>query len=724
MLRRGFEQVTSFVLTCLLLAALACGGGGGGSSTPAPTTGTLALTVTGLPNILPPVIQVTGPGGFSQAPQGTQTFTLLAPGTYTIAASPSGTFLPSAPTQTATVVAGQTAAVTVAYVAQPVAVSVTPTNPKVGTGTSVQLSAVVTGTSNQGVAWSVDGGGAGGSVTQQGLYTAPNTPGVQVVRATSVADATKFSTATVTVSALGGFHISEYVIQIAPGGTWDYRAFDDNTQVTTVTWSVPAAGGTIDSTGHYIASANLGQHTISATNTVTGQTAIAYAVITSTVSFSLYGLFHGTHLFPCDGAFYYWNLTPAGVNRTVTFDIIEGPGLGAFHDMGWYQLYYPGATPGPYNVRATPTADPSKADSMNLVVDPLPAVPAFQITTGAPGTSRNGHRGALLADGRVVVAGGWGGNPGGYLGSLELYNPAAGTFAPFPAALATPRLGPTVAALDANRVLVCGGEIAYDSSADTAEIVNVQTGTVTPAVNAMRARRLGHQTTAITTGPHTGKLLVTGGMTSPYYYGTTTATADLFDPATLTFSSPGQNMGQARVYHTATRLADGRILLAGGNGNDNWTIASTAELFDPATGTFTPTTGKLADPRYNHAAVLLNNGKVLLIGGDTQSEDSENCELFDPLTGTFTAVAPMLNNRVRHTASLLPDGRVLVIGGDSSYRYHGTAEVYNPADNTWSYYGRMSGPRSFHMAVQLQNGKVLVSGELDNKDAPKAEISN
>ncbi len=726
MLHRLRADLIHVLMALALAAALACGGGGGGGGggTPGPTTGSLALTITGLPNLLSGSVQVTGPGGFTRTAQASQTWSGLTPGSYTIAAAPVATYLPSAATQSATVTAGQSTAVTVTYVAQPVAVSVTPSNAKVGTGMSVQFNASVTGSADTAVLWSVDEGAAGGSVTAAGLFTAPNTPGTVHVRATSHADGTKASVAVVSVSASGGFHISPAVVQVAPGTAYDFVAYDDATPVAAVTWSIPPGGGTISATGHFVAGPTPGQVTITATLTATGQATTAIAVITSAVSFGLYGLFDPDPLFPCDGAYYSWSLEPAGVDRTVAFEVVGMPGFGTFHDMGWYRIYTPGATPGAYTVRATPAADPSKAATRPFSVVAAPAVPAFQ-ATGAPLRSRIDHAAAVLPDGRVLIAGGYGGAPGAYLATLEVYSPGTGTFAALASSLATARIAPAAVALDANRVLVCGGQTDYDAAADSAEIVNVQTGVVTSAANAMRSRRVGHRATLLTTGPRAGQVLVTGGMTKPYFYGDPTATADLFDPTTGLFAPAGPNMAAARVYHTATRLADGRVLVAGGYpASGQWDTAESAELYDPATGAFARTAGNLKNPRYGHAAVLLANGKVLLTGGETQSEDSDACEVFDPATGAFTAVASMLRSRLHHTATLLPDGRVLVVGGDASYHYHGTAEVYDPVANTWSWYGRMAGPRSGHIAASLPGGKVLVTGELDNASPPTAEISN
>lgn len=719
------RMLRSFLSALVFAAAVACGGGGGGSTstTPAPpTTGSLTLTVAGLPSGMNAAITITGPSSFNQSATGSGSWSNLTPGTYTVAAAPASTYLPSPATQTATVNAGQTAVVTVTYAAPLISVSVSPTNPKVGLSGTVQLNAVVSGTTNQAVTWSVDEGTAGGSVSTLGLYTAPAVAGVYHARATSVADISKYSTATVTVSALGGFRVVPSALNFAPGGTQQYQAWDDTTLVSGVTWSVPSTAGTITTGGLFTASATYGTYTLTATNTSTLQQATSQINIVSNVTFSIIGFPDSASLFSCDGAGLQSVLFPdSGIDRTVTWDVLEGAGGGSIADMGWYQIYLASATPATYHVRAVPAADPSKVALRAVQVAPNPGVGTFQATTNSPATTRIGHAAAALPDGRVVLTGGWGGNPGSYLTLVEVFTPSSNTFTTFSGVLARGRSTPVLAALDSNRVLVCGGEIAYDSASDTGEIINLGTGAVSAAGGAMRVRRMGHQVTALTTGPNAGKFLITGGMDVPNNYGTVSATADLFDPSTNTFSPLPQNMEVARANHTATRLNDGRILITGGfDGNSAQT---SAEIFDPIAGTFSYTTGHLASSRYWHTATLLQDGRVLITGGSTGNPKS--CELFDPATGNFTAGPDMQESRLLHTATLLNDGRVLVTGGNSGdYRYHGTAEVFTPASTTWAYSGVMRRPRQSHTAVLLPNGKVLVVGDLDNKATPAAETSN
>lgn len=714
----------------LLATTVSCsgGGGGGGNAAPPPTTGSMTLTVSGLPGSVPAAIAISGPGNFNQNATVSATIQNLSPGAYTVnassVASGGSTYLGSPATQAIAVSAGQTVVATVTYAAQAISVSVSPTNPRIGANGTVQLSAVVSGTSNQNVTWSVEEGASGGSITSQGLYTAPSAIGTYHARATSVADTSKFSTSTITVSAMGGFHIIPNGLDSAPGGTWTFQALDDATPVTAVTWSIPGAAGTITSAGLYTASATLGTYTLTATNTATQQQATTSVRIIDTVTLSLYGFGESDTLFACDGAFIGWSLGPdSGIDRTVTWDVVEGAPGGSILNLDWYRIYLGPPTPGSYHVRAIPTADPSKVQQRTVTVAANPGVGPFQATSNLPATTRIGHGAAALPDGRVAITGGWGGNPGGYLSSVEVFNPGSNTFSTLGNPLLQARSAPVLVALDANRVLVCGGEVAYDSASNGGEVIQVGTGTVTAVAGTMRVKRMGHQVTGLTTGPNAGKFLITGGMDEPNFYGTVSGTADLFDPTSNTFSPISENMELARVNHSATRLNDGRVLIVGGNDGDSALFS--AEIFDPVAGTFSYTTGNLADARANHTATLLNDGTVLIAGGNTLSGHPESCELFNPATGNFTAGPAMMEGRLFHTATRLNDGRVLVTGGNSGgYRYHGTAEVFTPGSNSWAYSGRMSRPRERHIAILLPNGQVLVTGDLDPKSTPAAETSN
>lgn len=208
-------------------------------------------------------------------------------------------------------------------------------------------------------------------------------------------------------------------------------------------------------------------------------------------------------------------------------------------------------------------------------------------------------------------------------------------------------------------------------------------------------------------------------------------TPDSTEQGAATWTATG-NMIEARMDFTATRLPDGKVLVVGGDRGLNAVPRAmvTAELYDPASGTWTAT-GSLLTGRYRHSATLLPNGTVLVAGGNVGSsaELGNGCclasaELYDPSTGTWTATGSMVDARVAHTATLLLDGTVLVAGGDSAH-LDGTspgAELYDPISRSWTATGAMidSGSARFaHTATLLPNGKVLVVGGTSANAAPE-----
>ena len=214
--------------------------------------------------------------------------------------------------------------------------------------------------------------------------------------------------------------------------------------------------------------------------------------------------------------------------------------------------------------------------------------------------------------------------------------------------------------------------------------------------------------------------------------------AQLYDPTTGTFSATG-SMSVVRASATATRLPDGRVLIAGGYncgraGQDGtW---ATAELYDPATGTFSPT-GSLSAPRQQHAAALLADGRVLLVGGltgespataggvilasyQTAATDSflATAEIYDPATGKFSKTGSMTSSHRGHTATLLQDGRVLVVGNGGESTISSTAaDLYDPATGRFHKTGSMKTGRWLHTATLLPDGRVLIVGGRSPKDS-------
>ncbi|NOV22356.1 kelch-like protein [Cupriavidus necator] len=178
---------------------------------------------------------------------------------------------------------------------------------------------------------------------------------------------------------------------------------------------------------------------------------------------------------------------------------------------------------------------------------------------------------------------------------------------------------------------------------------------------------------------------------------------------------PEASMLQAKHYHSATLLTDGRVLAVGGIGAMGPTGA--AALYDRNARTWTAT-GSLASARYEHTATRLQNGKVLVAGGAMVVGTAiASAELYDPTTGTWSPAGSMAAPRLRHTATLLPDGKVLVIGGNQGMTFEGSAELYDPALNTWTRLGTtLATPRTQHAATLLPDGAtVLVVGGISSR---------
>ena len=206
-----------------------------------------------------------------------------------------------------------------------------------------------------------------------------------------------------------------------------------------------------------------------------------------------------------------------------------------------------------------------------------------------------------------------------------------------------------------------------------------------------------------------GKVLLIGG-------GTNDNTAELYNPATGSFQTAGNLLFSGGHSTRATLLNDGRVLIEGGDAN-----SLGAELFDPASGKFTATGSLLQPHAYEQTATLLHDGRVLIVGGlanQGQAADTNaGAELYDPKTGMFTRAGAMSVNRRAHTATLLPDGRVLIAGGEvgvfnspTQQRSLDSAEIYDPASGLFSPTSPMVFARSRFFAVLLSNGKVLLGG--------------
>jgi hypothetical protein len=233
----------------------------------------------------------------------------------------------------------------------------------------------------------------------------------------------------------------------------------------------------------------------------------------------------------------------------------------------------------------------------------------------------------------------------------------------------------------------------------TAEIYNPGTGTFTFTTGSLNTPRYSHTATLLADGT----VLIAGGNN-----GSLLTSAEVYNPATHGFTTVGA-LNHARYEHTATLLGNGKVLVASG-------LDATAELYDPVAHTFT-LTGSLNTSRQFASATLLGNGKVLIAGGLSGSVAGiGTAELYDPVAGTFSFTGSLNHPRGEQTASLLADGTVLLVGGyncpppSCTNPIQGTAEIYNPSTGIFSNTGSLINARYDDTATAMNDGTVLIAG--------------
>jgi hypothetical protein len=282
-------------------------------------------------------------------------------------------------------------------------------------------------------------------------------------------------------------------------------------------------------------------------------------------------------------------------------------------------------------------------------------------------------------------------------------------------ALGTPRFDHTLTLLANGRVLAAGGRTSPAGTVfNTAEVYDPVTEQWTPT-GPMNDNRWQHTATLLADG----RVLVAGG-----FGGLPTGTgnndqpvlnsAEIYNPTTNTWTPTGP-MNVRRALAAATLLPNGQVLVAGGRwcpsappATCNFSFrTATAELYNPATGTWTPT-GSMSQTRHTTASVLLQDGRAIVPAGFTDAGNGTDADIYNPATGTWTATGNLNVARARQGAMLLPDGRVMVVAGFPATQ---STETYNPATNVWSGAALLTstGNRFNFAYTVLPNGKALVA---------------
>lgn len=322
-------------------------------------------------------------------------------------------------------------------------------------------------------------------------------------------------------------------------------------------------------------------------------------------------------------------------------------------------------------------------------------------------TARLDHSATVLPSGKVLVAGGDTGTST-YLASAALYDPATNTWSAT-GSMTQARSAHVAVLLSSGKVLVIGGTFG----STTAELYDPATGTWT-ATGSLATLRTNFTATLLSSG----QVLVTGGRGNGGVYLTS---CELYDPATGTWSATG-SLAVGRMDHSAVQLGNGQVLVSGGLYMVFTSVyrLNSAELYDPATGTWS-TTGSLATERSGHLSLLLPSGNALIVGGLAGSGrlltgfySVSAAESFS--AGTLSSAGTMSSPRHGHAAAALPSGAVLVagglnkIGGSSTTQYLSSASLYDPATGTWSATASMLAVRNHFTLSALPSGKVLAVG--------------
>ncbi len=342
---------------------------------------------------------------------------------------------------------------------------------------------------------------------------------------------------------------------------------------------------------------------------------------------------------------------------------------------------------------------------MVLIDTPTP------IPTNSMALARGAHTATRLQDGRILIAGGddGSGRLDAITDSSELFNPATGRWESA-GVMGRQRTQHIAALLNDGRLVLAGGAGVVQAEIDQQRIDQplIETDIFNPSagtwelIGEISVPRDG---LAAATLPN-GAILITGGDNGAGTEDSILNSAEILDTASGLWSLTG-SMAQSRQGHSATLMNDGTVLIAGGDDGAN--PLNSAEIYDPSAGIFTDT-ANMAEPRERFTATPLQDGRVLVAGGGGNSPRLSSAEIYDPQNATWTPAGEMSTGRLKHAATPLQDGRVLVVGGLGVGQFLSSAEIYDPQNATWTPAGSLKTGRGFHTATLAEDGAVIVTG--------------
>lgn len=344
-------------------------------------------------------------------------------------------------------------------------------------------------------------------------------------------------------------------------------------------------------------------------------------------------------------------------------------------------------------------------------------------TAGSLSVGRYAAAGALLADGRALIAGGYSFEQNRTHASSEIFDPATGAWLEGPK-MRFDRNFPEVLPLPSGDSLFVGGFRGRTGSTATSERLDAKRAAFAQASEDGAPPAIEERELFAATRLQDGRYLLSGGYST--LQRKTLDSAEIFDPQKSSFTATTGRLRHARFGHTGVLLPNGKVLILGGKVLATEQRVQSAELFDPATGTFSET-GALTIGRDRCTAWLLpmpagdrSRIRVLVAGGsarDGGTAPAKACEIYNVSTGKFALGPELVRDRMAHTATALGDGRVLLVGGWSNSENATTqqTELWDPKQEQFVPAGRLSHGRHDHVAVRLRNGSVLVAG---GKEAP------
>lgn len=373
------------------------------------------------------------------------------------------------------------------------------------------------------------------------------------------------------------------------------------------------------------------------------------------------------------------------------------PGVGAVESGRAYVV-------GPVTADVTFTLVVTKPAGVETVALVVPLRYRERIREEPPSAiARTQHGAVTLPDGRVLLVAGSSSGALNWTNS-ETYRADDGSFTPV-GELSTGRSGPAVAAMPDGTAFVCGGNTNTASFEVATRLEQWDPATLAWSVRGnLRSNRSGHTATALADG----RLLVIGGIATGGLL--SDRDAEIYQSG-AGVRAPANEMLARRTGHTATVRSDGTVLVLGGVRVETGELLATSERFDPVSEQFAPS-APLRHPRTGHTSVRLGDGSILVLGGEDDLGIVATAELWPVDGGAPEAAGDMVAPRLFPRAVLLADGTVLVAGGLlANGQPTDLVEVWAPSTRSWRQWAaRLPAPRTGHSLHRRNDGRVVLLG--------------